>query len=53
MMADSLAGRNMEVEAIVGNVIKIARAYDVKTPMLRTIHVLATALNCSFGYGTS
>jgi 2-dehydropantoate 2-reductase len=53
MMADSLAGRNMEVEAIVGNVIKIARAHDVKTPMLRTIHVLATALNCSFGYGTS
>jgi 2-dehydropantoate 2-reductase len=52
MMADSLAGRNMEVEAIVGNVIKLAREHDVKTPMLRTIYVLATALNYSFGYGS-
>lgn len=51
MMADALAGRNMEVEAIVGNVLKLAKEHDLQTPMLRTIYVLATALNSSFGYG--
>ena len=50
MMADALAGRNMEVEAIVGNVVKLAREHSVNTPMLRTIYVLATALNNSFGF---
>jgi len=49
MLADALAGRNMETEAIVGNVIKLAEEHGVKTPMLRTIYVLATALNSSFG----
>ncbi|KAN0103217.1 2-dehydropantoate 2-reductase [Hyaloscypha variabilis] len=49
MMTDALAGRNMETEAIVGNVIKLAKEYSVATPMLRTIYVLATALNSSFG----
>jgi 2-dehydropantoate 2-reductase len=49
MMTDALAGRNMETEAIVGNVIKLAKEHSVATPMLRTIYVLATALNSSFG----
>jgi len=49
MMADALAGRNMEVEAIVGNVVRLAKEHDVKTPMLQTIYVLATALDSSFG----
>lgn len=50
MMADALARRNMEVEAIVGNVVRLARDHNVNTPMLRTIYVLATALNNSFGF---
>jgi 2-dehydropantoate 2-reductase len=48
MQADALAGRKMEVEAIVGNVVKIARENAVPTPMLRTIYILATALDSSF-----
>lgn len=52
MMVDSLAGRNMEVEAIVGNVVRLAKEHGVRTPMLRTIYVLATALNSSFGHGS-
>ena len=52
MMADALAGRNMETDAIVGNLIKLAKEHGVKTPMLRTIYVLATALNSSFSHKT-
>jgi 2-dehydropantoate 2-reductase len=48
MLADALAGRRMEVEAIVGNVLKLAKEHGVKTPMLRTIYVLAVALDNSF-----
>ncbi|EKD14837.1 uncharacterized protein L3040_003944 [Drepanopeziza brunnea f. sp. 'multigermtubi'] len=48
MMADALAGRNMEVEAIVGSVVRLAKEHEIKTPMLRTVYVLATALNSSF-----
>lgn len=51
MMADAIAGRNMEVEAIVGSVVRLAKQHDINTPMLRTIYVMATALNSSFGYG--
>ncbi|PVH85601.1 2-dehydropantoate 2-reductase [Cadophora sp. DSE1049] len=52
MLADALAGRNMEVEAIVGSVVGLARDHGVETPMLRTIYVLATALNGSFSQGS-
>ncbi|KAK0100013.1 hypothetical protein ONS95_013170 [Cadophora gregata] len=52
MLVDALAGRNMEVEAIVGNVVRLAQDHGVETPMLRTIYVLASALNCSFSYGS-
>lgn len=48
MLADALAGRNIEVEAIVGNVIRLALEKDVKTPLLRTVYILAGALNASF-----
>ncbi|CZT07687.1 hypothetical protein WAI453_005151 [Rhynchosporium graminicola] len=50
MLSDALAGKDMEVETIVGNVVRIAKEHGVQCPMLRTIYVLATALNSSFSY---
>src|SRR5271155_1162587 len=47
MLADALAGRAMEVEAIVGNTIRIARKYGVKTPLLDGLYALAKALDVS------
>jgi 2-dehydropantoate 2-reductase len=47
MMADALHGRAMEVEAIVGSTIKIAKRHNVETPLLSTIYVLAKALDDS------
>ncbi|KAL2068294.1 hypothetical protein VTL71DRAFT_16392 [Oculimacula yallundae] len=49
MLSDALGGRSMEVEAIVGSVVRIAREKGVQIPMLRTLYVLATGLNRSFG----
>lgn len=51
MMADAMEGRKMEVEAIVGNVVRLAREKGVECPMLRAIYVCATALNGSFEVG--
>ena len=48
MMADALAHRAMEVEAIMGNTIKIAKRHNVQTPLLKAIYVLAKALDDSF-----
>lgn len=48
MMADALAGRNMEVEAIVGNTVKLAREKGVPTPALQTIYFLLAGLDRSF-----
>lgn len=48
MMADALAGRNMEVDGIVGNTVRLAREKGVSTPMLQTIYFLATGLDTSF-----
>ncbi|KAJ9662938.1 hypothetical protein H2198_001166 [Neophaeococcomyces mojaviensis] len=48
MMADALVGRNMEVDAIVGNVVKLAREKGVKVPILRTLYNLLQALDDSF-----
>ena len=45
MLADVLAGRAMEVEAIVGNTVRIARGYGIKTPLLDGLYALAQALN--------
>lgn len=48
MLADALAGRNMEVDSIVGNTLRIAEEKGVKTPLLTTIYALAKALDSSF-----
>ncbi|RYP67492.1 hypothetical protein DL771_007223 [Monosporascus sp. 5C6A] len=48
MMADALAERSLEVEAIVGNVVRLAEAKAVSVPMLRTLYLLATGLHRSF-----
>jgi len=48
MLADALAGRTLEVDAIVGNAVKIAKAINVPVPMLRTIYLLAKGLSASF-----
>ena len=49
MMADVLNGRQMEVDAIVGNAVRIAERLGLgeKVPMLRMLWVLAEALNSS------
>lgn len=47
MMADVLAGKNMEVEAIVGNAFRLAREKNVHVPVLRTIYMLIRALDQS------
>jgi 2-dehydropantoate 2-reductase len=48
MLADALAGRNMEVDAIVGNTLRIAEQKGVTTPLLKAIYALAKALDTSF-----
>jgi len=48
MMADALDGKGMEVETIVGSVIKLGKEHAVQLPMLRTIYVLLGALDDSF-----
>lgn len=47
MMADVLAGRNLEVEALVGNCVKLADAKGVNVPLLRTIYILSRGLDNS------
>ena len=45
MLVDFEAGRPMEVEAIVGNVLRRARCHGVETPKLQAIYALLGALN--------
>lgn len=47
MMADALAGRAMEVEAIVGNTVRLAKGYKIETPLLEALYTLAKALNAA------
>lgn len=47
MMADMLRGSKMEVEAIVGQVVRIARKNGVSVPRLETLYVLGSGLNWS------
>jgi 2-dehydropantoate 2-reductase len=49
MMADVLHGREMEVDAVVGNAVRIANRLGLgeKVPMLRMLWILAEALNNS------
>ncbi|XHG09943.1 hypothetical protein AWENTII_012978 [Aspergillus wentii] len=48
MMADAIASRQMEVECILGNTVRIAHDHGVKVPRLETLYYLASALNRSF-----
>lgn len=47
MMADMLLSNRMEVEAIIGEVVMIAKALDVDTPRLETMYVLLSGLDWS------
>jgi 2-dehydropantoate 2-reductase len=47
MMADMLGGSRMEVEAIVGQVFRIAEEHGVSVPRLETLYVLAAGLDRS------
>lgn len=44
MMVDVLNGRPFEVEAIVGNTVRLARSNGVKTPCLDVLYALAKGL---------
>ena len=48
MMADALAGRPMEVQAILGELVRIAQEKDVEIPRLKLLSVLLEGLNHSF-----
>ncbi|KAI8954581.1 2-dehydropantoate 2-reductase [Xylaria longipes] len=48
MLADALAMKSIEVDAIIGNAVRIARDRKVPVPTLRTIYLLAQGLNASF-----
>ncbi|KAI1094588.1 6-phosphogluconate dehydrogenase C-terminal domain-like protein [Rostrohypoxylon terebratum] len=48
MLTDVFEGRSFEVDAIVGNAVRLARKKGVPTPMLKTIYLLANGLNESF-----
>ncbi|OJJ53417.1 hypothetical protein ASPSYDRAFT_212287 [Aspergillus sydowii CBS 593.65] len=53
MMADMLYNSKMEVEVIVGNVVRLARKYCVAVPRLETLYVLASGLNWSISQKSS
>ncbi|EXJ54965.1 2-dehydropantoate 2-reductase [Cladophialophora psammophila CBS 110553] len=48
MLADAKVGARMEVDAIVGNTVRLADERGVHTPLLRAIYALVTALDRSF-----
>lgn len=50
-MADALAGRPMEVESLVGNVLALARHHKVDTPRVELLYYLMNGLNTSFQLG--
>ena len=43
MLADARAGRALEVDAIVGNTVAIAREKGVRTPLLDGVYVMVKA----------
>ena len=45
MLADALAGRALEVDAIVGNTLEIAKEKGVQTPLLNGVYAMAKALD--------
>ncbi|KAJ8109625.1 hypothetical protein ONZ43_g6083 [Nemania bipapillata] len=48
MMADALEMRTLEVDAIVGNAVRIAKEKNVPVPLLRAVYLLAQGLSASF-----
>ncbi|KAK5089382.1 hypothetical protein LTR70_007070 [Exophiala xenobiotica] len=48
MQTDAQAGRNMEVDAILGNLLRLAREKGVNVPILRTTYAYLKALDASF-----
>ncbi|ORY15997.1 2-dehydropantoate 2-reductase [Clohesyomyces aquaticus] len=49
MLQDVRAGRKMEVEAILGNAVKMAKMKGVKCEKIEMLHVLAAALDSQVG----
>ena len=45
MLADALAGRALEVDAIVGNTVEIAREKRVKVPLLEGVYMMVKSLD--------
>lgn len=48
MMADILSEREMEVDAILGNVLEIGEKLKVKTPLLNVLYTLTKGLNFKY-----
>jgi len=48
MLADAKAERNMEVDAIVGNALAMAKDKGIQTPLLTSLYVLLRSLDDSF-----
>ncbi|KAF2195804.1 2-dehydropantoate 2-reductase [Zopfia rhizophila CBS 207.26] len=49
MLQDVRGGRKMEVEAIVGNAVRMGKEKEVAAPKLEMLYVLATALDSQMG----
>ncbi|KAH6885434.1 2-dehydropantoate 2-reductase [Thelonectria olida] len=49
MMADAISRRQMEADALLGNVMDIAKENDVEVPIVSTLYYLVNGLNHSFG----
>jgi 2-dehydropantoate 2-reductase len=49
MQADVLNNRRMEVEAILGNPVRIAKQLGIETPVLDTLYILSKALDDGIG----
>lgn len=47
MMFDMKAGARMEVEAIIGNIVRLARDTSVEVPRLETLYLLLSGLDSS------
>ena len=48
MMADALDEVPLEIDAIVGRIVKLGREKGIETPRLEILLVLLQGLNCSF-----
>lgn len=48
MMVDAVSERNMEVDALIGNIVAIGEEKGVPTPLLKMLYLLTKGLNASF-----